>query len=174
MGRQNERRMEKKYFPIFIDLSEKKIVVIGGGAIATRRVNTLLQFAKQILVAAPEITAELQELNHQGRIEWVCGAYHSEQITDADMVIAATNQPAVNHQVKKDCEREERVTGRRIMVSVIDDKELCDFYFPSIVQSEEIVIGINSGGKSPTVTKHVRKQIEDALGSHSIYKPEMK
>lgn len=161
--------MEKKYFPIFIDISEKKIVVIGGGTIATRRVNTLLAFAEQIVVVAPEISDDLRELDRQGKITWMCGEYCIGQIWHADMVIAATNQPAVNHQVKADCERIEKLEGRHILINVIDDKDSCDFYFPSIVQKDDVVIGINSGGKSPGLTKSVRKQIEQLLACESNY-----
>lgn len=165
--------MEKKYFPIFIDLSEKKIVVIGGGVIATRRVNTLLSFVEKIVVVAPKITPELQEAERLGQILWICAKYSFEYITEADMVIAATDQPEINCRIKRDCEAAGKMNGRQILVSVIDDKELCDFYFPSIVQSEEVIVGINSGGTSPAKTKSVRRQIEDVLASDSIYKSEV-
>lgn len=161
--------MSKKYFPIFIDLSEKKIVVIGGGTIASRRVSTLLEFAEKLCVVSPELTESLQELHRQGRIEWIQEMYHLSRIKDADMVIAATNQKKVNRQIKSDCRSLEQETGRQILVSVIDDRELCDFYFPSIVQNEDVVIGINSGGKSPALTKRIRKEMESILKSDSIY-----
>lgn len=161
--------MSKKYFPIFVDLSEKNIVVIGGGTIATRRIKTLIGFVKRILVVAPVVTDELQELHRQGKIEWVPEAYSEDRIKDADMVIAATNQREVNQQIKADCQRIEKESGRQILVSVIDDRDLCDFYFPSIVQNEDVVIGINSGGKSPALTKRIRKGIEEFLKCNSIY-----
>lgn len=161
--------MEKKYFPIFIDISEKKIVVVGGGVIATRRVTTLLNFTEKLVVVAPELTNDLQKLYNQGSIEWLHEVYCITQIKNADIVIAATNLSDVNLQIKNDCHQIEREMGRKILVNVIDDKEKCDFYFPSIVESEEVVIGINSGGKSPGKTKRVRKQIEAILESNSIY-----
>lgn len=161
--------MDKKYFPLFMDISEKKIVVIGGGVIATRRVNTLMQFTTRIEVVAPEVTLELEQLMEAGQIVWLCETYHPQQIAGADMVIAATNRPEVNHQVKKDCEALMKQEGRQIFVSVIDNRELCDFYFPSIVQSGETVIGINSGGAFPGETKKLRKRIEEALKCESIY-----
>lgn len=165
-----EKEDQKKYFPVFLDLSEKKVVVIGGGTIATRRVNTLLEFAGRIMVISPELTKELQELQKQGRIEWLRESYVGNQIEDADMVIAATNQSVVNHRIKADCQNLEKETGRQILVSVIDNRELCDFYFPSIVQSEDVVIGINSGGKSPALTKRIRREMEEFLKCGSIYK----
>ena len=161
--------MEKKYFPLYVDISEKKMVVIGGGVIATRRVKTLLAFAENIVVVAPEITQELQELHNQGCISWLQECYDMKQLQNADMVIAATNQPEINHQVKADCQAIEKTTGCQILVSVIDDNNLCDFYFPSIIQNEEMVIGINSGGKSPSKTKKIRQKIEALLNCESIY-----
>ena len=160
---------EKKYFPIFIDLSEKNVVVIGGGTIATRRIHTLLEFTGKILVVSPVVTDELQELHKQGKIEWLSEAYSEDRLKDADMVIAATNQREINQQIKADCQRIEKESDRQILVSVIDDRDLCDFYFPSIVQNEDVVVGINSGGKSPALTKRIRKGIEEFLKCNSIY-----
>ena len=155
--------MEKKYFPIFIDISEIKIVVIGGGIIATRRVNTLLGFAKKLLVVAPVITSELQRLVDAGKITWEQKEYCMDQIGEADMVIAATNCPEVNHQVKSDCERIQEENGRHIWINVADDKSLCEFYFPSIVQKDNLVVGINSGGSDPGLVKNTRKRIQNLL-----------
>lgn len=155
--------MEKKYFPIFIDISEKKIVVIGGGEIATRRVNTLLLFAKQIEVVAPEVTKELHELFDKGEIIWRQSEYCREQIQTADIVLAATNQPMVNHRVKADCEQMNAEAGRNVLVNIADDKTMCDFYFPSIVDMGEIVVGINSGGNNPGLVKKTRKRIQELL-----------
>ena len=163
MGLDVDKEKKKKYFPVFIDLSEKKVIVIGGGTIATRRIHTLLEFTGKILVVSPEITESLAELYRQGRIEWLPEAYSEGRIKDADMVVAATNQRQINQQIKADCQRIEKESGRQILVSVIDDRDLCDFYFPSIVQNEDVVIGINSGGKSPALTKQMRKEIEGFL-----------
>jgi len=159
--RQNGSSMEKKYFPIFIDISEMKIVVIGGGTIATRRINTLLGFAEKIFVAAPEITTQLQELVDAGKIIWEQKAYCKNQIEEADMVIAATNCPKVNHQVKSDCEKLQEEKERHIWINVVNDKSLCEFYFPGVVQKDNLVIGINSGGSDPGLVKNTRKRIQE-------------
>lgn len=161
--------MEKKFFPIFVDISEKKIVIIGGGSIATRRVKTLLEFCENITVVAPVVTKSLEELAAQGKITWICENYHIPHIWDANMVIAATNQPDVNLEIRNDILRAEKETGKARYFNSIDEKERCNFYFPSIVQTEDVVVGINSGGKSPKQTKYVREQVEKLLDSNSIY-----
>ena len=155
--------MEKKYFPIFIDISEMKIVVIGGGKIATRRVNTLLSFTKQIEVVAPEVTTELRELSEKGEIIWKQSEYCREQIQTADIVLAATNRALINHRVKADCEQMNEEVGRNILVNIADDKTMCDFYFPSIVDTGEILVGINSGGNNPGLVKETRNRIQELL-----------
>ncbi len=160
---------KKKYFPMYVDISKKKIVVIGGGTIASRRVNTLLSFANYITVVAPEVTEAIKQLSREEKLVWIQSEYCIEHIKDADIVLALTDQPAVNHQIKADCQRIEKELGKRIPVSVADDKELCDFYFPSIVENEELVIGINSGGNSPSMVKRIRKKIESILKFDSVY-----
>ena len=164
--------MKKKYFPIFIDISERNVVVIGGGVIASRRIKTLSEFCGQITVVAPEITPLLEELETEKKIIWRKEVYHKDVIYHADMVLAATNQPDINRQIKKDCQEIQSETGKQIIFNAIDDRTACDFYFPSIVWSEDVVVGINSSGASPKKTKEVRKQIEELLESETIYNTE--
>ena len=161
--------MKKKYFPIFIDISEYRVVVIGGGVIATRRVRTLTEFCQNVTVIAPEITDSLQELFDQKKIIWRKAVYDTEMIANADMVFAATNQPDINQEIKNDCLKIQSETGKKILFNAIDDRAACDYYFPSVVWTEDVVVGINSSGESPKKTKEVRKQIEELLDSKSIY-----
>ena len=81
------------YFPVFIDLSERKIVVAGGGRIALRRIRTLLQFTEMVTLVSPEALPELEALAEEGRIVWIREAYRRELILDADMVLACTDNP---------------------------------------------------------------------------------
>ena len=161
--------MKKLFFPVFLDISEKQILVVGGGVIATRRIHTLLEFSSNIVVLAPSISKELEVLVKSGKITWIQDVYSINYVYNKDMVIAATDDIDVNHQVYRDCKVIECESNTKILTSVVDDKDLCDYYFPSIVKNEKVVIGINSGGVSPKETKQIRKQIESLLDSDSIY-----
>lgn len=149
--------MENVYFPMFIDISKRKIVVAGGGQVALRRVKTLLLFAENILVVSPRINEELCSLEREGRIRCRRKECQREDIEDADIVLAATDCRKVNDAVFSYC----REHG--ILVNTADDKNKCDFYFPSVMQKDGVTIALNSGGTSPAKVKRFREQIENCL-----------
>lgn len=149
--------MKKAFFPMFVDISKKKIVVVGGGQVALRRVKTLLLFAEDILVVSPEMNEELCGLEREGKIRCLKREYRREDIQDADMVLAATNCHKVNSSIFRYC----REQG--ILVNTADDKSKCDFYFPSVMQKGDVTIGMNSGGISPAAVRRVREEIENCL-----------
>ena len=142
------------FFPLFVDISEKKIVVIGGGAIATRRVKTLLPFEPQIVVVAPEVTGELEELEKEEKITIFHRKYQREDIYDAWMVLAATNDPELNNGIYSVA----KCLGA--LVNVASNQEKCDFHFPGVIRKDPYVIGINGSGKDHKGTAELRKQIE--------------
>lgn len=149
--------MKKPYFPMFIDISEKKIVVIGGGNIAGRRVGTLQKFSGQIQVVAPEICEEMQSFLKEGKIRWEKAVYSPEVIDGADIVLAATDDAACNEAIVRECRK------RGILVNTAHKKELCDFYFPAIAMKEEIVAGITTSGMSHKRARQARESLECAL-----------
>ncbi len=148
-----EKEMEKPYFPMFVDISGKKVLVVGGGRIALRRVKTLLMFGPEILVTAPRLEEELIELERRGRIRICQREYCPEDICGADIVLAATDDRELNRNIWKICREQE------IPVNTADDKSLCDFYFPSVIMTEDVVIGINSGGTDPGKVKETRRRL---------------
>ena len=112
---------EKKFFPLFVDLTEKKAVVIGAGKIATRRIKTLLPFVKSLKVIAPEAGEEVLCLAGENELEYVQKAYETEDIKEADLVIAATDRREVNEQVYADCK------NAGILVNIASCQQKCDF-----------------------------------------------
>ena len=150
--------MEKKpYFPLFINISKKRIVVIGGGKIAARRIEALLEFSDNISVVAPEVTERLRQLSKKKQIQWIPDAYHESGLAHADLVLAATNDVYCNMRVVEDCK------AKNIPVNTSHKKELCDFYFPGILCQENLVMGFCSGGTDHRKVREIREKVEQIL-----------
>ena len=146
--------MERPYFPMFIDLTDRKIFVAGGGRIARTRVEALVKFGADIHVAAPRVCPEIALLAGEGKIKTILREYRPSDLDGMDFAIAATDDREVNRAVYEECRK------RGIPVNVADDKTLCDFYFPALVLTDDVVIRIGSGGESPGRVKEVRQRIE--------------
>ena len=146
--------MERPYFPMFIDLTDRKIFVAGGGRIARRRIEALVKFGADIHVAAPQVCPEIALLAEEGKIKILLREYRPSDLDGMEFAIAATDDRDLNRNIWKSC-REQKIS-----VNIADDKSLCDFYFPSVVMTEDVVIGINSGGTDPEKVKEMRRQIE--------------
>ena len=147
----------KRYFPMFVDLSDKNIVVVGGGNIATRRVKTLLQFTRNITVVAPKITPDLMELGKANQVHLVIRPVKRSDFSAAYMVIAATNDRKLNDEIYRVCKEE------GIYVNVSSDREKCDFYFPGVFMQDEIVVGITASGLDHKKARKVREEIQKVL-----------
>ena len=140
----------KVYFPLFIDLSEKKILVVGGGKIAARRVHTLIPFCSKIKVVAPEIAGEILEKP----VECEKREFVMEDLEGADLVLAATNNPAVDEIIWNLCRQ------KKIPVNIASDKSKCDFFFGGIIQDKNVVVGITASGADHRQARKVREKIE--------------
>lgn len=143
------------YFPMFIDLKEKKCLIAGGGKVALRKAESLLKFEGQVKVIAPVVCGEIKKL--EGDIQWIEREVELEDLSDCFLVIAATNCRKVNHQISAYCKE------RHIFVNVIDCKEECSFVFPATVKREDISIGITTSGASPVLSSTIRKSVEKAV-----------
>lgn len=147
------------YFPLFINLKGKEIIVFGGGTIAARRVKALLPYGAVVRVVAPEISEELQELvREQENLILEYRKYKPSELQKPDFVLAATNDENVNTIIFRECRH------KGILVNVASDKEKCDFFFPGIVQQGDITVGITANGKNhkkaAEVTEKIRKMLE--------------
>lgn len=142
---------------MFVDLSDKNVVVVGGGNIATRRIKTLLQFTRNVTVVAPKLTPELMEMGKAGIVTAVNRPVKRTDFDMAYMVIAATNDWKINDEIYRVCKEQ------GIYVNVADSKDKCDFYFPGVYMKDELVVGITASGLDHKKARRVRLAIEQAM-----------
>ncbi|MDO4296892.1 MAG: bifunctional precorrin-2 dehydrogenase/sirohydrochlorin ferrochelatase [Lachnospiraceae bacterium] len=145
------------FFPVFIDLSEKEILVVGAGTIAERRVHTLCGFSGRITVVAPEISPGIRADAAKYSISICEREFSAEDLNGKELVLASTDDRELNRQIYRLCKE------KGIMVNVCSDQSLCDFQFPSVVQKGEVIIGINASGKNHRLVKETRKRVERLL-----------
>ena len=149
--------MEYPYFPVFIDLSKKKIVVVGAGRIAARRIRTLVDFAPDITVIAPEISRELRESVPEDRLCILKKAFAAEDLDGAGLVLAATDDPDLNAGICMLCRE------RHIPVNNAGNQADCDFFFPGIARKENVVIGVTASGLDHRQARKVTETIREVL-----------
>ncbi len=144
----------KRYYPIFLDIEGREAVVVGGGAVAERKVEGLLNAGAKVTVVSPELTALLGRLAFTSAVRWLSRAYATGDLDSGWLAIAATDDPAVNSTVARDARE------RSILVNVADDPASCDFIAPSIVEREGLTIAVSTGGRSPAMARRVREEME--------------
>jgi len=141
-------------YPIFLDLNGRRVVIIGGGSVAARKAETILTTGARLVVVAPHLDDTLRKVCAGTKAELIESKYSKDYLTGATLVIAATNEEALNRQIYKDCQQLE------ILCNVVDSPELCDFYVPAAVQRGNLQIAVGTGGKSPAYAGHLRKKLE--------------
>ncbi|MBQ9069630.1 MAG: hypothetical protein IJ131_11365 [Eggerthellaceae bacterium] len=153
---------EGAFFPLFVNLNSKHALFVGGGTIALRRIRTLLPFVGSVDVVAPEVTPEVQTMADTGAVNLRLQAYAPECLEGADIVFACTNDACLNAEIAHLCHEQGR------MVSVSSDRHLCDFYYPGVVQRDNIVVGISAGGKDHRRVRQLRGRIARLLEEEDI------
>ena len=150
--------MDRRKFPLFIDLHGRRVVVCGGGQIAARRVRTLSLFGPEITVIAPEILPEIRALPGVRCVEARCDP---DSLPAADFVLAATGDPAVNAAVAAACR------ARGVPVNNASDQSQCDFQFPAVAVRGDLVAGVNAGGTDHSLVRRaaaaIRKLWEETV-----------
>ena len=145
------------WFPLFIDLSGKKVLVVGGGRIALRRIRTLLDFTEAVTVVAPQLLPELLELEAEGKIAVLRRPYEPSDPEGAALVLAAAGDGEVNEKVREDCKR------MGIPVNVSSDRHKSDFYFPGVARKNGYVVGVTASGEDHAGAKKLTEAIRELL-----------
>lgn len=142
------------YFPMFINLENKNIVVFGAGKIALRRVKVLINSKCNITIVAPEILKDFYNINN---INIIKDSYNKKYLKNAFIVLAITNDNNINNKIYFDCKE------NNIIVNVASDKNKCDFFFPGVIYKESYTIGICGNGKNHKLIKNIKNKIKDFL-----------
>ncbi|MBL7171563.1 MAG: bifunctional precorrin-2 dehydrogenase/sirohydrochlorin ferrochelatase [Pseudomonadota bacterium] len=146
------------YYPIFLQIEGMRVLVVGGGNVAQRKVETLLESGASIFIVSKELTPELKRLVDNGDVRFLGEEMKDEFFDDAFIVIAATDDKDLNHKVSMSARR------RDLLVNAVDQPEDCNFIVPSVVRRGDLLISISTSGKSPALAKKIRELLEAQFG----------
>ena len=150
-----------RYFPMFLDVENKPILVVGGGEVACRKVDSLLRAGADVTLVSPKVEPYLKQLVDDNKVRWVQNFYSSQLISQNYLQVwATTDNPDLNHQVHNDAKE------MGILVNVVDDLPYCDFITPSMINRGRIQIAISSGGASPVLVRNIREKLETVLSQN--------
>ena len=145
------------YFPVFFDLAQQKVLVVGGGEVAARKVALLERTGASITVVAPQILPYLQERAAAGAIKLTVREFVPADLDGARLVIVATSRRAVNRWIAQLSE------SRAIPVNVVDDREASRFIVPAIVDRDPVLVAVSTGGASPVLARRLRERLESLV-----------
>ncbi len=149
--------MPAPLFPVFLDLAGRRVLLVGGGVVARRKAEALLESGADVVVGAPELVPELARAVAEGRLAHRPGPFHPEWLDGAWLVIAATDDPEVNATVAREAE------ARRVWVNVVDDAPRCTFQVPARVERGPLQVAISSRGEAPMLARWLREHLETEL-----------
>lgn len=161
------------YFPMFVDMTKRECLIVGGGNVAYRKVIVMLDFGAKVTVVAEDICDELRKLaiddiasedktgsytaNKENRITFIKRRFERKDCDGMEMVIAATDDSVLNHEIAEYCE------AKDIMVNAVDQKADCSFIFPSYIKEKNLVAAFSSGGNSPVLTQYLKGKEQEIL-----------
>lgn len=148
----------RTYYPVFLDLSGRRCVVVGAGDVGERKIETLLEYGGAVDVISPAATDAVAAWAEEGRLTWQKRGYEEGDLEGAFLAICATDDPDLNRAVFAEGER------RSIITNIVDVPDLCNFIVPSIVRRGPLQIAISTAGAAPVVAKQLRRELEATYG----------
>jgi len=149
------RKPAETYYPVFLDLRNKEVIVIGGGKVAERKIFSLLKAGASVTVISPLITKKLEKELGRGRITHIPREYRKGDLKRAFLVVSATDSSPMNERVSREAP---------CPVNVVDTPHLCSFIVPSVVHRNPLTLAISTSGISPALAKTIRKELESLYG----------
>jgi len=143
------------YYPLFLNLTNKKTIVIGGGRVAERKIPPLLKAGAHVTVISPDITKKIERMKQQKIIRHISRPYRKSDLRESFLVIAATDSPGVNEQVSRDAP---------CLVNIVDTPHLCNFIVPSTMIRGPLKIAVSTSGISPALSRSIRKELQTIYG----------
>ena len=148
-----------RYYPIYLDIRDRNCLVVGGGSVGSRKVETLLDCGAKVTVVSIDAGETLKKLSDRGVIQMKERAFQSADLDNMFLVIGATDNEALNFEIYAAARR------RGVLCNIADRPEACNFVLPSIVNRGDLIIAISTSGKSPAFAKKLRKQLETQFGN---------
>ena len=146
------------WYPIFIDVEDHDVVIIGGGEVCARKAETMMRYGARVTIVSPEFTPEIEGWAGEGKLTLRRKRYEPADLDGASIVIASTDDTAVNEQIAADCRR------RRIPVNVVDVTPLCEFIVPAIIDKGSVTLAVSTGGKSPALARTLKEDLQRLIG----------
>lgn len=151
-----------RYYPVFLDIAGKPVVVVGGGEVALRKAEGLLDAGAEVTVVSPALHPDLQALVSRGRVRHVAREYARGDLEGYFLAFVGTDDRSVNAAVSREGRQ------RRVWVNAVDDPPNCDFIMPGIVQCGDLVIAVSTSGTSPAMARKMREELEAFLSQEYV------
>ena len=145
------------FYPLFLDLHERSVLIVGGGTVAERKTNALIEAGARVTLVAPEVTPPLRTLEESGAVRLLERRFMESDLDGALLVISATDDVAVQQQVAA------AARARGILINTVDQPALCDFIVPAVVRRGDVVLAISTSGKSPALAAALRAKLESII-----------
>lgn len=146
------------YYPIFLDIEERDVLIVGGGNVCARKAETMLRYGARVTIVAPDFNEEIESWARDGKLALRRKMYEERDLDGASIVIASTDSEAVNEEIARDCR------ARKIPVNVVDVTPLCEFIVPAIVERGSIQIAVSTGGSSPAIARTLKEDLQRLIG----------
>ena len=146
------------YYPIFVQLDQVSVLIVGGGSVALRKIESLLECKAKITIISKTLNSKLKAMVDAGKVHWKGKDFSENDLEGIFLVIAATDEKELNHQISLSAKK------RGLLVNAVDQPGDCNFIVPSVIKRGNLAIAISTSGKSPAFSKKIRKKLEKQFG----------
>jgi len=147
--------MTREYYPIAVKLKDKIIIVVGGGKVAERKVDSLLEAGGKVRLISPDATPGLNQLSEAGRIEWLRKRFGSHDMDSADLIVASTSDSAVNKRIRAWAKK------HKVLINVVDQASLSDFISPAVLRAGKAIVAVYTDARDPVLSRDLKNFLKE-------------